>query len=48
MADKVFCVELEKGCTTKKNAEWEEIVKTRADELAALAMTIKALMMMMH
>jgi len=34
--------ELEKGCDTK-TAEWEEIVKTRADELTALAETIKVL-----
>ena len=43
MADKVFLAELEKGCTTKKNAEWEEILKTRVDGLADLAMTIKVL-----
>merc|ERR1719145_414336 len=42
LADKGFLAELEKGCATK-TAEWEEIVKTRADELAALAETIKVL-----
>merc|ERR1719323_703266 len=41
-ADKKFLAELETGCATKKS-EWEEIVKTRADELAAIAETIKIL-----
>jgi hypothetical protein len=33
---------MEKNCATK-TAEWEVVVKTRADELAALADTIKLL-----
>merc|ERR1719166_62068 len=41
-ADKKFLVDLEKGCATK-TAEWEVIVKTRSEELAALAETIKIL-----
>jgi len=40
--DKAFLAELEKGCATKA-AEWEERSKTRADELLALADTIKVL-----
>merc|ERR1711933_42585 len=40
--DKKFLAELEKGCATK-TAEWEVIVKTRSEELAALAETIKIL-----
>merc|ERR1719210_1522626 len=40
--DSKFLAELDKGCKTK-NSEWEEIVKTRADELVALAETIKIL-----
>eukprot|EP00420_Gonyaulax_spinifera_P037036 CAMPEP_0197884024 /NCGR_PEP_ID=MMETSP1439-20131203/10622_1 /TAXON_ID=66791 /ORGANISM="Gonyaulax spinifera, Strain CCMP409" /LENGTH=728 /DNA_ID=CAMNT_0043503755 /DNA_START=64 /DNA_END=2250 /DNA_ORIENTATION=- len=42
LEDKKFLDELEKGCATK-TSEWEEIVKTRADELAAVAETIKIL-----
>jgi len=41
-ADQKFLAELEKGCATK-TAEWEERSKTRADELVALADTIKIL-----
>jgi len=41
-ADKEFLQELEKSCSTK-TAEWEERQKTRADELVALADTIKVL-----
>merc|ERR1719433_1952367 len=40
--DQKFLADLEKGCATK-TAEWEVIVKTRSDELAALAETIKIL-----
>merc|ERR1719160_2116128 len=40
--DKKFLADLEKNCATK-TAEWEEIKKTRADELVALADTIKLL-----
>merc|ERR1719487_2757591 len=40
--DKKFLADLEKNCATK-TAEWEVVVKTRADELAALADTIKLL-----
>merc|ERR1719163_1564927 len=40
--DKKFLADLEKNCKTKA-AEWDEIVKTRNDELAALADTIKVL-----
>merc|ERR1719264_2348614 len=40
--DKAFLAELEKSCSTK-TAEWEERSKTRADELVALADTIKIL-----
>merc|ERR1719323_1365715 len=40
--DKKFLAELETGCKTK-TSEWENIVKTRADELTALAETIKIL-----
>lgn len=42
LADKEFKANLEKGCSTK-TAEWEERQKTRADELVALADTIKVL-----
>jgi len=42
LADQGFLANLKEGCTTKK-AEWEERVKTRADELMALADTIKVL-----
>merc|ERR1719401_2835102 len=41
-ADTKFLQELEAGCD-KKTAEWEEIQKTRAEELLALAETIKVL-----
>merc|ERR1740121_2243899 len=41
-ADKKFLANLEEDCKTK-TAEWEVIVKTRAEELAALADTIKVL-----
>lgn len=40
--DKKVLAELEKSCSTK-TAEWEERSKTRADELVALAETIKVL-----
>lgn len=40
--DRQFLAELEKGCSTK-TAEWEEIVKTRSEELVALSETIKIL-----
>jgi hypothetical protein len=40
--DKQFLAELEKSCSTK-TAEWEERSKTRAEELVALAETIKVL-----
>merc|ERR1719446_112493 len=40
--DKKFLQDLEKNCATK-TAEWEERVKTRGEELAALADTIKIL-----
>jgi len=42
IADKEFLANLDKNCETKKN-EWDVIVKTRAEELAALADTIKVL-----
>merc|ERR1712129_648692 len=41
-ADKQFLANMEKNCEAKKK-EWEVIVKTRAEELAALADTIKVL-----
>jgi len=41
-ADQEFLKELEKNCKTK-TAEWEERQKTRAEELVALADTIKVL-----
>eukprot|EP00443_Scrippsiella_acuminata_P112209 CAMPEP_0115696558 /NCGR_PEP_ID=MMETSP0272-20121206/65338_1 /TAXON_ID=71861 /ORGANISM="Scrippsiella trochoidea, Strain CCMP3099" /LENGTH=727 /DNA_ID=CAMNT_0003136781 /DNA_START=93 /DNA_END=2276 /DNA_ORIENTATION=+ len=41
-ADKEFLEGLEKSCSTK-TAEWEERSKTRADELVALADTIRVL-----
>merc|ERR1712217_806676 len=41
-ADTKFLQELDAGCD-KKTAEWEEIKKTRAEELLALAETIKVL-----
>merc|ERR1719454_1139819 len=40
--DKKFLADLEKNCA-KKTAEWETIVKTRNEELLALADTIKVL-----
>ena len=40
--DKAFRKELESGCGNKE-AEWNERSKTRADELVALAETIKLL-----
>jgi len=40
--DKAFLKDLEKNCATK-TAEWEEIQKTRSEELLALADTIKML-----
>jgi len=42
IADKKFLANLEENCEKKKK-EWEVIVKTRAEELAALADTIKVL-----
>jgi len=42
LADKDFLQELEKSCATK-TSEWEERSKTRAEELVALADTIKVL-----
>jgi len=42
IADKEFLASLEKDCATK-TAEWEVIVKTRKEELLALADTIKVL-----
>lgn len=41
-SNKAFLQELESGCGTKE-AEWDERQKTRADELQALAETIKLL-----
>ena len=38
--DQGFLAQLETGCKTK-TGEWEEIKKTRAEELLALADTIK-------
>merc|ERR1719379_2809198 len=40
--DKKFLADMEKNCD-KKSAEWESIVKTRNEELLALADTIKVL-----
>merc|ERR1719229_2190139 len=40
--DEAFLAELETSCATK-TAEWEVIKKTRAEELVALAETIKVL-----
>jgi len=42
LQDQKFKADLEKSCSTK-TAEWEERSKTRADELVALAETIKIL-----
>jgi len=41
-ADKEFLANMKKNCETKKK-EWDVIVKTRAEELAALADTVKIL-----
>jgi tetratricopeptide (TPR) repeat protein len=41
-ADQEFLANMEKNCETKKK-EWDVIVKTRGEELAALADTIKIL-----
>ena len=40
--DQKFIADLTKNCATKQ-AEWDEIVKTRTQELTALADTIKIL-----
>jgi len=40
--DKKFLVDIEKNCATK-SAEWDVIVKTRSEDLVALAETIKVL-----
>jgi len=40
--DKKFLADLEKNCATKQG-EWDEICKTRSEELVALADTIKVL-----
>merc|ERR1719456_924368 len=40
--DKKFLADLKKNCATKE-AEWEERCKTRADEILAIAETIKIL-----
>jgi len=42
LEDKKFLKDMEKNCATK-SAEWDEIVKTRQEELVALAETIKVL-----
>jgi len=42
LEDKKFLADLEQNCATK-TAEWDEIVKTRNEELLALADTIKVL-----
>merc|ERR1719277_790473 len=42
MEDKKFLADLEKNCATKQE-EWDVIVKTRGEELLALAETIKIL-----
>merc|ERR1719356_2307993 len=42
LEDKQFLADLSKNCETKE-AEWDAIVKTRAEELAALAETIRVL-----
>merc|ERR1719484_196124 len=42
LEDKKFLADLEKNCKTKE-AEWDTIVKTRQEELTALAETIKLL-----
>merc|ERR1719446_832558 len=40
--DKAFLADMEKNCA-KKSAEWDTIVKTRNEEMLALAETIKVL-----
>merc|ERR1719436_2161947 len=40
--DKKFLADMEKNCATK-SSEWDAICKTRAEELVALAETIKVL-----
>merc|ERR1719223_1942606 len=42
LEDRKFLADLEKNCDTK-SAEWDEVVKTRAEELVALSETIKLL-----
>merc|ERR1719266_1296521 len=42
LADREFLAGLDKACAAKK-AEWEERVKTRSEELAALADAIRML-----
>jgi len=42
IADKEFLANLDENCETKKK-EWEVVMKTRAEELVALADTIKVL-----
>jgi len=42
LEDKKFLAELEKSCSTKQK-EWDEVCKTRSEELLALADTIKIL-----
>merc|ERR1719277_2992188 len=42
LEDKKFLEDLGKNCDTKK-AEWDDIVKTRAEELVAISETIKIL-----
>jgi hypothetical protein len=42
LADQQFLADMEKSCSTKSE-EWNEAVKLRAEELAALAETIKVL-----
>jgi chromosome segregation ATPase len=42
LEDKAFFADLEKNCATK-TAEWDVIVKTRSEEMVALAETIKVL-----
>merc|ERR1719188_2492213 len=41
-ADEKFKKELKEGCKTK-SAEWEQVKKTRSEELVALSETIKVL-----
>merc|ERR1719197_680410 len=42
LADQQFLVDMKKSCSTKTE-EWNEAVKLRAEELAAIAETIKVL-----